>query len=58
MGNKFCSRATLRRPRLANKKTDLFDVAEFIAPDVLLRQRTSAHGKKTEVIQPGVPAEG
>jgi len=27
----------LRRPRLADKKSNLFDVAEFIAPDGLFK---------------------
>jgi len=44
MGNKFDSRATLRRLRLVDSWTDLFGGTEFIA------QRTPGHRKNTDCL--------
>jgi len=46
VGNQFCWRATLRRPRLADEEKDLFDGTEFIVPDVLFNTTNAGAPKK------------
>jgi len=46
MGNCFGSRATLRRPCLADRQTYLFVGTEFIAPDVLFKTTNAVALKK------------
>jgi len=58
MGNQFGWRATLRRPRLADRETDLFGGTEFIVPDVLFKTTNVGAKKNTEVIQTCAPVEG
>jgi len=45
MWSLFCSGATLRRPRLAQRQTDLFGVTEFIAPDALSKTTNAVTSK-------------
>ena len=46
MGNQFGWRATLRRPRLADRETYLFGGIEFIVPDVLFKTTNAGAPKK------------
>jgi len=57
MGNYFGSRATLRRPRLADKKIYLMLLSSLRQTDYS-RQRTPRHRKSTEVMQSGASVEG
>jgi len=58
MGNHFSYGATFRRPRFADRQTDLFGGTDFIAPDVLFKTTNAGEPKNTEDIQWGTPAEG
>ena len=46
MGNQIGRRATLRRPCLADRETDLFGGTELIAPDVLFNTTNAGAPKK------------
>ena len=46
MGDQFGWRATLRRPRLADRETDFFGGTEFIVPDVLFKTTIAGAPKK------------
>jgi len=56
MGNQFGWRATLRRPHLAVRETDLFGGTEFIVSDVLFKTM-KGHWKKHRLSR-RVPTEG
>jgi len=51
MGNHFSYGATFRRPRFADRQTDLFGGTDFIAPDVLFKTTNAGEPKNTEDIQ-------
>jgi len=57
-GQLIGARATLTRPRLADRQTDLFGGNELIASDVLFKTTKAVHRKNTEVILTGASAEG
>ena len=57
IGISFCSRATLRNPRSADRYTDLFGGTEFTATGVLCKT-TNVGAPKKQVIQTGAPADG
>jgi len=48
----------LRRPRLADKKTDLFDVTEFIVPNGLFKTTNVEAPNKHRVYSVGCPSRG
>ena len=55
MGNQFDRRATLRRPCLADRETDLFGGTEFIVPDVLFETTNAGAPKKPQRLSRHVP---